>query len=104
MPAAMARVRCEVEIDATPDEVWVHIADVTRHIDWMHDAQAIRLLTEQTEGVGTRYVVSLYRLKDGELVALLDGQGITDLRTGACSGVIARRASMSRSDMGRTLL
>jgi Ornithine cyclodeaminase/mu-crystallin family len=43
------------------------------------------------KGVGTRYVVSLYRLKDGELVALLDGQGITDLRTGACSGVIARK-------------
>lgn len=44
-----------------------------------------------TEGVGTRYVVSLYRLSDGELLALLDGQLITDLRTGAASGVIARR-------------
>lgn len=44
-----------------------------------------------TEGVGTRYVVSLYRLCDGELLALLDGQLITDLRTGAASGVIARR-------------
>src|SRR5512147_2746673 len=36
------------------------------------------------EGAGTRYVVSLYRLKDGELLAVLDGQLITDLRTGAC--------------------
>ncbi|MGE5524739.1 MAG: ornithine cyclodeaminase family protein [Rhodospirillaceae bacterium] len=44
-----------------------------------------------TEGVGTRYVVSLYRLADGELLALLDGQLITDLRTGAASGVVARR-------------
>ena len=43
------------------------------------------------KGAGTRYVVSLYSLKDGELLALLDGQLITDLRTGACSGVIARR-------------
>jgi alanine dehydrogenase len=43
------------------------------------------------EGVGTRYVVSLYRLHDGELVAMLDGRLITDLRTGAASGVIARR-------------
>src|SRR5688572_19130158 len=43
------------------------------------------------KGVGTRYVVSLYSLKTGELLALLDGQLITDLRTGACSGVIARR-------------
>jgi len=44
-----------------------------------------------TTGVGTRYVVSLYRIADGELLALLDGQLITDLRTGAASGVIARR-------------
>lgn len=42
-------------------------------------------------GVGTRYVVLLYRISDGELVALLDGRVITDLRTGAASGVIARK-------------
>ncbi len=47
-----------------------------------------------TEGVGTRYVVSLYRLADGELLALIDGQSITDLRTGAASGVIARRVAI----------
>lgn len=45
-------------------------------------------------GAGVRYVVSLYRLKDGELLALLDGRPITDLRTGAASGVIARRAAV----------
>jgi ornithine cyclodeaminase/alanine dehydrogenase-like protein (mu-crystallin family) len=39
-------------------------------------------------------VVSLYRLADGELLALLDGQLITDLRTGAASGVIARRVTV----------
>lgn len=47
------------------------------------------------KGAGTRYVVSLYSLKDGELLALLDGQLITDLRTGACSGVIARRVPIT---------
>ncbi|MEQ1774788.1 MAG: ornithine cyclodeaminase family protein [Burkholderiales bacterium] len=46
------------------------------------------------KGAGTRYVVSLYSLKDGELLALLDGQLITDLRTGACSGVIARKVAI----------
>ncbi len=46
------------------------------------------------KGVGTRYVVTLYRLKDGELLAMLDGQLITDLRTGACSGVIARKVAI----------
>src|SRR5689334_197894 len=43
------------------------------------------------EGVGVRYVVSLYRLSDGELLAVLDGRLITDLRTGAASGVVARK-------------
>ena len=48
----------------------------------------------QIRGVGTRYVVSLYRLSDGELLAFLDGQVITDLRTGAASGVIARKTDV----------
>ena len=47
------------------------------------------------QGAGVRYVVSLYRLKDGELLALLDGRYITDLRTGAASGVIARKVKVS---------
>ena len=47
------------------------------------------------EGAGTRYVVTLYRLKDGEMLAVLDGQIITDLRTGACSGVAARRVPIA---------
>ncbi|MFQ5859158.1 MAG: ornithine cyclodeaminase family protein [Anaerolineae bacterium] len=42
-------------------------------------------------GVGVRYLVLLYRLEDGELLAILDGRLITDLRTGATSGVAARR-------------
>lgn len=46
------------------------------------------------KGVGTRYVVLLYRLKDGELLAVLDGRVITDLRTGAASGVAARRVAV----------
>ncbi len=41
--------------------------------------------------VGTRYVVMLYGMSDGELLAILDGRLITDLRTGAVSGVIARK-------------
>src|SRR5688572_5084540 len=47
------------------------------------------------QGAGVRYVVSLYRLKDGELLAILDGSLITDLRTGASSGVAARRIAVT---------
>lgn len=48
------------------------------------------------EGAGVRYVVSLYRLADGELLAVLDGRLITDLRTGAASGVVARRVYVAQ--------
>jgi len=47
------------------------------------------------EGAGVRYVVSLYRLADGELVAGMDGRLITDLRTGAASGVVARKVPVT---------
>jgi ornithine cyclodeaminase/alanine dehydrogenase len=47
------------------------------------------------KGAGVRYVVTLYRLKDGELLAILDGSHITDLRTGAASGVAARRVAVA---------
>lgn len=47
------------------------------------------------KGVGTRYVVLLYSLKDGELLALIDGRLITDLRTGAASGVAARKVPLA---------
>jgi alanine dehydrogenase len=46
------------------------------------------------KGVGTRYVVLLYSLKSGELLALVDGRLITDLRTGAASGVAARKVPL----------
>ena len=49
------------------------------------------------DGVGERYVVSLYRLGDGELLAVLDGRLITDLRTGAASGVVARKLPIDRA-------
>ncbi len=45
-------------------------------------------------GIGARYVVLLYSLKSGELLAMLDGRLITDLRTGAASGVAARHVPL----------
>jgi alanine dehydrogenase len=48
------------------------------------------------EGVGTRYLVSLIDLRSGALLALVDGRRITDFRTGAASGMVARRAGLDR--------
>jgi alanine dehydrogenase len=47
------------------------------------------------KGAGTRYVVLLYSLDSGEVLAILDGRIITDLRTGAASGVAARRVAVA---------
>jgi ornithine cyclodeaminase/alanine dehydrogenase-like protein (mu-crystallin family) len=47
-------------------------------------------------GVGVRYLIALYSLRQGELLALLDGRAITELRTGAVSGVVARKTLMRR--------
>lgn len=47
------------------------------------------------KGVGTRYVVLLYSLSSGALLALIDGRLITDLRTGAASGVAARKVPLN---------
>ncbi len=42
-------------------------------------------------GHGVRYQVHLYRIATGELVAIMDAQHLTTLRTGACSAVAVRR-------------
>jgi len=80
---AMSRVRVDIEIDATPDEVWAHLADVTAHTEWMRDATTIRLLGEQRDGVGTRYECDT---KVGPLT-LSDVMEIIDWRPGVAMGV-----------------
>lgn len=46
-------------------------------------------------GIGTRYLVSLIDLGTGRLLALIDGRHLTDLRTGAASGLAARHVPMA---------
>ena len=52
----MAGIRVAVEIDAAPSRVWQVVEPVERHIDWMHDAVAIRFTGDQTRGVGTEFL------------------------------------------------
>lgn len=56
-----------------------------------HSGYSVTKAYHLAQGTGVRYVVSLYRLADGALLAVLDGRQITDLRTGAASGVVARQ-------------
>ncbi|MEL7209053.1 MAG: SRPBCC family protein [Actinomycetota bacterium] len=55
-------------IECTPQEVWADVEDISSHVEWMADAAAIRFLTEQESGTGTRFEcdteVGPFRLTD----------------------------------------
>ena len=51
----MARVRASVMIEATPEEVWADVEDIASHVEWMHDAVAIRFTSARTSGLGTTF-------------------------------------------------
>ena len=52
----MSRITVGIDLDASPARVWDVVEPVEDHVDWMHDAVAIRFETEQTRGVGTRFL------------------------------------------------
>ena len=79
----MARVHVSVEIDATAAEVWTYVEPVEHHVDWMSDAVAIRFVSEQHRGIGTRFECDT---KIGPL-KLTDIMEITDWVPGHTMGV-----------------
>ena len=79
----MARIRVGVEIDATPEQVWQVVEPVERHVDWMHDAVAIRFTGEQTRGVGTEFLCDT---KVGP-IKLVDRMELTEWEPGQAMGV-----------------
>ncbi len=79
----MARISVSIEIDATPERVWQIVEPVERHVDWMHDAVAIRFVTDQTRGVGTEFLCDT---KVGP-IRLVDRMEITEWQAGETMGV-----------------
>jgi len=79
----MSRLAVTIEIDATPDRVWDVVEPIEHHVEWMHDAVAIRFETEQHRGVGTRFVCDT---KVGP-IKLIDQMEITRWEPGAAIGV-----------------
>jgi uncharacterized protein YndB with AHSA1/START domain len=51
----VARIRVRTTLDAPPEVVWADLSDLASHVDWMHDAVAIRFLSSTSTGVGTRF-------------------------------------------------
>jgi len=72
-----------IEIGATPARVWAELEQVDRHVEWMHDAVAIRFTGEQTSGRGTEFLCDT---KVGPF-KLVDRMTITEWQPAAAMGV-----------------
>jgi uncharacterized protein YndB with AHSA1/START domain len=79
----VTRIHVAADYDATPEAAWRAVEQVDSHIDWMADAEAIRFLTDQTSGVGTRFECVT---KVGP-VRLTDLMEITEWEPGRSMGV-----------------
>jgi hypothetical protein len=79
----VSRLSVAVDISATPDQVWQVVEPVEDHIDWMHDAVAIRFQTEQHRGVGTSFLCDT---KVGP-IKLVDRMEITEWTADSAMGV-----------------
>ena len=87
----MAIIRVSTVINATPDKVWAVVENVADHVDWMHDAVAIRFTSESISGVGTTFdcdtKVGPFRLTDKmEITEWEDGTTIGVRHVGMVTG------------------
>lgn len=79
----MPAIETEIIIDATPDQIWADVESIASHVHWMHDATAIRFLTEDRRGVGTSFECDT---KVGP-ITLTDVMTITEWEPAAVMGV-----------------
>jgi len=76
-------ITVSVEINYPPETVWQIVEPVENHIEWMHDAVAIRFTGEQTRGVGTEFLCDT---KVGP-IKLVDRMEITEWTPAEAMGV-----------------
>lgn len=79
----MSTIRVSTVIDAPPSAVWKHVEDIAAHVEWMHDAEAIRFTSERTAGVGTTFDCDT---RVGP-IRVTDRMEITEWRGGEAIGV-----------------
>jgi hypothetical protein len=79
----MSRIAVSIDIDADVARVWQIVEPIENHVQWMHDAVAIRFQTEQTRGVGTSFLCDT---KVGP-IKLVDRMEITQWKPGTAMGV-----------------
>jgi hypothetical protein len=72
-----------IDIAATSQQVWNVVERVEDHVEWMHDAVAIRFQTDRHRGVGTSFLCDT---KVGP-ITLVDKMEISEWAPGAAMGV-----------------
>jgi hypothetical protein len=72
-----------IDISATSQHIWSVVERVEDHVEWMHDAVAIRFQTENHRGVGTSFLCDT---KVGP-IKLVDKMEISEWAPGAAMGV-----------------
>lgn len=87
----MSTIRVSTVIDAPPARVWASVEDIASHVDWMHDAEAIRFTSERHSGVGTTFdcdtKVGPIRLTDRmEISEWVDGEAMGVRHVGVVTG------------------
>lgn len=100
----MPGIRVLTEIDATPERVWQVVEPVERHVDWMHDAVAIRFTTDQTRGTGTTFLcdtkVGPFKLVDRMEITEWEPEKVMGVRhVGMVTGT--GRFTLEPIDLGR---
>jgi hypothetical protein len=93
-----------IEIAASPAQVWNVVEPIENHVDWMHDAVAIRFRTDQRRGLGTAFFCDT---KVGP-IKLVDNMEITEWIPESVMGVRhvgvvtgSGRFSLTPIDLGR---
>jgi Polyketide cyclase / dehydrase and lipid transport len=100
----VSRLSVAIDISATPAQVWDVVEPVERHIEWMHDAVAIRFQTDQHRGVGTAFLcdtkVGPFKLTDHmEITEWAPGSAMGVRHVGVVTGT--GRFTLTPIDLGR---
>lgn len=101
----MARIRISAVLDATPERVWADVQELSSHVEWMADAVAIRFLTPQSSGAGTRFEcdtrIGPFKLTDVmEITEWVPGKVMGVRHTGMVTGT--GRFTLKKLRGGRT--
>jgi uncharacterized protein YndB with AHSA1/START domain len=106
LPLADDMITLSTRYDASPERVWMELADLGSHADWMGDAVDVQFESGPTSGLGTRMRVPTrfgpFRTNDEmKVIEWVEGRVIGVEHRGAVSGI--GRFEISREDEGTRL-